>query len=91
MRFGWQYQGLIHVAKTKCNVIDVSPVIIYEDDTFESHYENGALIIDKHIPTFEGKIKGGYCVVEFTGDRRLIKYFPKSEMEMRREKSTLRK
>ena len=87
LRFGWQYQGLIHVAKTKCGVVDVSPVIIYEEDEFITHYELGALVIDKHIPTFEGKIKGGYCVVDFGNDKKIIKHYTKSEMEMRREKS----
>ena len=87
LRFGWQYQGLIHVAKTKCGVLDVTPVLIHEDDEFVTHYEMGALVIDTHNPTFEGKIKGGYCVVDFGNDRKIIKYFPKSELEMRREKS----
>lgn len=87
LRFGWQYQGLIFVGKNKCKVVDVIPVIIYENDTFETHYEYGALIIDKHIPTFEGNIKGGYCVVEFNDGKKLIRYYTKAEMEMRRDKS----
>jgi len=63
LRFGWQYQGLVFVSKSQCGVVsNPMPVIVYENDTFETHYEFGALIIDKHIPTFEGKIKGGYCV-----------------------------
>ena len=53
LRFGWQYQGIIHVAKTQCGVVsNPLPVLVYEDDVFETHYEFGALIIDKHIPTF---------------------------------------
>lgn len=87
LRFGWQYQGLIHVGKNKCKVTDVIPIIIYEDDVFETHYEYGSLIIDKHIPTFEGNIKGGYCVVEFSDNKKLIRYYTKAEMEMRRDKS----
>lgn len=90
LRFGWQYQGLIFVGKNKCKVLDVTPVIIYADDIFETHYEYGALIIDKHIPTFEGDIKGGYCVVEFSEDKKIIRYYTKAEMEMRRDKSMAR-
>ena len=70
LRFGWQYQGLISVAKSQCNVHEVIPVLVYEDDTFKTHYQDGALIIDEHTSTFEGKIKGGYCVVDFQDKRR---------------------
>lgn len=87
LRFGWQYQGLIHVAKTQCDVHEVIPVLVYEGDTFETHYEYGALIIDKHIPTFEGSIKAGYCVVEFQNKSRLVKYYTKAELDKRRDKS----
>jgi recombinational DNA repair protein RecT len=88
LRFGWQYQGLISVAKQECGVYDTIPVLVYENDIYESHYEYGALIIDKHIPTFEGRIKGGYCVVEFEEKRMLIKYYTKAQLDQRREKST---
>ena len=87
LRFGWQYQGLIYIAKTQCNVQEVIPVLIYEHDEFESHYDFGALIIDKHIPKFEGNIIGGYCVVEFINNNRLIKYFTKLELDQRRNRS----
>jgi recombinational DNA repair protein RecT len=87
LRFGWRYQGLISVAKLQCDVDDVIPCLVYEGDVFESHYEYGALIIDKHTPTFEGKIKGGYCVVSFTNKSILVKYYTKAELDMRREKS----
>lgn len=88
LRFGWQYQGLIHVSKTQCGVVaNPLPVLVYENDEFESHYEFGALIIDKHIPTFEGNIKGGYCVVEFNGSMRLIRYYTKAQLDQRRDKS----
>jgi len=87
LRFGWQYQGLVSVAKRECEAIDVLPVLHYAGDVFESHYDMGALIIDKHTPTFEGEIKGGYCVVEFSGHRYIVKYYTKAELDMRREKS----
>lgn len=87
LRFGWQYQGLIHVAKTQCDVHDTIPVLVYENDVFETHYEYGALIIDTHVPTFEGQIKGGYCVVEFVNKSRLVKYYTKAELDKRRNKS----
>lgn len=87
LRFGWQYQGLISVAKQECDVHEVYPVLVYESDVFENHYELGALIIDKHIPTFEGNIKGGYCVVEFSNKTFLVKYFTKGQLDQRREKS----
>lgn len=88
LRFGWQYQGLISVAKAKCDVYEVTPVLIHENDVYESHYEYGALIIDKHIPTFEGAIKAGYCVIEFMDKRKMVKYYPKAELDKRRDKST---
>ena len=88
LRFGWQYQGLISVAKTQCDVHDVTPVLIYDNDIFESHYEYGALIIDNHIPSFEGSIKAGYCVVEFQNKSKLVKYYTKAELDKRRDKST---
>lgn len=87
LRFGWQYQGLISVAKQECDVHEVYPVLVYEDDIFQNHFELGALIIDKHISTFEGKIKGGYCVVEFTNKTFLVKYFTKTQLDQRRDKS----
>ena len=87
LRFGWQYQGLISVAKSQCNVHEVIPVLVYEDDTFKTHYQDGALIIDEHTSTFEGKIKGGYCVVDFQDKRKQVKYYPKQELDKRRDKS----
>ena len=88
LRFGWQYQGIIHVAKSQCGVVtNPLPVLVYENDQFETHYEFGALIIDKHIPTFEGNIKGGYCVVEFDHSMRLIRYYTKAQLDQRRDKS----
>lgn len=88
LRFGWQYQGLIHVSKSQCGVVsNPLPVLVYENDEFESHYEFGALVIDKHIPTFEGAIKGGYCVVEFDGGMMLVRYYTKQQLDMRRNKS----
>lgn len=87
LRFGWQYQGLIHVAKTQCNVHNVNPVLVYDEDVFESHYEFGELIIDKHVPTFGGTIKGGYCVVAFEGKMFSVKYYTKQELDKRRDKS----
>ncbi len=87
LRFGWQYQGLISVAKSQCDVYEVTPVLIYENDTYECHYEYGSLIIDKHVPTFEGKIKGGYCVVDFNDKKRLVKFFTMAELDKRRDTS----
>lgn len=87
LRFGWQYQGLISVAKQTCDVHDVTPVLVYEGDEFELHYEFGALVIDKHIPTFEGQIKGGYCVIDFANKGRICKYYTKAELDKRRDQS----
>lgn len=88
LRSGWQYQGLIFAVKNQCGVVtNPLPVLVYENDIFETHYELGALIIDKHIPTFEGKIKGGYCVVEFNNSMMLIRYYTKAQLDQRRDKS----
>jgi recombinational DNA repair protein RecT len=88
LRFGWQYQGLIHVAKETCNVREVTPVLVYEADEFSTRYELGALVIEKHIPTFEGEIKGGYCVISFKDHGgHVVKYFTKKELDKRRDKS----
>lgn len=87
LRFGWQYQGLVFVAKSVCDVKDVIPVLVNSDDEFEMHYENGVLKIDKHIPTFKGEITGGYCVVEKNNGEIRPKYFTKSDLDQRREKS----
>lgn len=87
LRFGWQYQGLISVAKSQCDVVDTIPVLVFENDEIETHYEFGELLIDKHIPTFEGKIVAGYCVVKFQNGERTIKYYNRAELDKRREKS----
>lgn len=88
LRYGWQYQGLVHVAKETCNVKEVTPVLVYASDEFETHYVNGVLVIDKHIPTFEGDIKGGYCVISFFNhDGIIVKYYTKTELDKRRDKS----
>lgn len=87
LRFGWQYQGLIHVGKTQCDVHEAIPVLVHEGDVFKTHYELGALIIDEHTPTFEGEIKGGYCVVLFEDKSRMVKYYTKAELDKRRDKS----
>lgn len=87
LRFGWQYQGLISVAKERCNVHSVVPVLVYEEDDFQAKYDFGDLIIERHVPTFSGKIKGGYCVVNFLDGYKLIKYFTRAEMDARRDKS----
>lgn len=87
LRFGWQYQGLISVAKSQCGVVNVRPVLVHKDDIFESHYEYGALIIDKHEPTFEGVIVGGYCVVEYPNKTFLIKYYTREKLDQRRNAS----
>lgn len=90
LRFGWQYQGLISVAKSTCDVHEVTPVLVHENDVFKNHYEYGALIIDEHIPTFEGAIKGGYCVIDFNDKGRIVKYYTKAELEKRRDSSASR-
>ncbi len=87
LRFGFQYQGLVSIAKGQCNVKDVIPVLINAEDEFEMHYEYGVLKIDKHIPTFKGEIVGGYCVVEAENGDIRPKYYTKEELEKRREKS----
>ena len=87
LRFGWQYQGLISVAKATCGVLDVVPVLVYENDQFLSSYDFGELIIDKHSPTFEGKIIGGYCVVKYQDGSKSAKYYTRAELDKRRDKS----
>lgn len=87
LRFGWQYQGLIAVAKSQCGVVDVKPVLVHENDDFKSHYEFGTLIIDEHVPTFDGNISGGYCVVEYPNKEFLIRYYTKDELDKRRNAS----
>lgn len=84
LRFGWQYQGKIHVAKEQCGVSRVTPVLVSEGDEFISHYQDGAFIIDKHVPTFGDKITGGYCVVEFNDGYKLIRYYTRAELDKRR-------
>jgi recombinational DNA repair protein RecT len=87
LRFGWQYQGLIFTAKQMCDVKDIIPVLINSEDEFSMHFENGVLKIDKHVPTFKGDIVGGYCVVEFNNGDIRPKYYTKSELDQRRDKS----
>ncbi len=87
LRFGWQYQGLIFTAKQMCDVKDVIPVLINSEDKFSMHFENGVLKIDEHIPTFKGEIIGGYCVIEFNNGDIRPKYYTKSDLDQRRDKS----
>lgn len=87
LRFGWQYQGLISVAKATCGVADVIPVLVYENDKFLSSYDFGELIIETHIPTFEGKVIGGYCVVKYQDGSKSAKYYTRAELDKRRDKS----
>lgn len=87
LRFGWQYQGLVFVAKNVCDTKDVTPVLRHANDIYESHYENGVLIIDKHIPTYEGDIIGGYCVVEKNNGDIRPKYYTRADLDQRRDKS----
>jgi recombinational DNA repair protein RecT len=87
LRFGWQYQGLMFVAKNICEVNDVIPVLINENDEFEMHYENGILIIDKHNPTFEGNIIGGYCIVSMKDKGVNARYYTRAQLDQRRDKS----
>lgn len=87
LRFGWQYQGLVFVAKNVCEVKEITPVLVHEFDVFEKHFENGILVIDKHEPTFEGNIVAGYCVVAMNNGDFRPKYYTKSELDHRRDKS----
>lgn len=87
LRFGWQYQGLISVAKATCGVSNVIPVLVYENDIFSANYDFGELIIGEHKPTFEGKIIGGYCVVKLQDGSKSAKYYTRAELDKRRDKS----
>ena len=87
LRFGWQYQGLISVAKQSCGVVDVFPVLVYEDDLFKTHFQDGVLVVDEHISTFEGSLKGGYCVVLMQGGYKIVKYYTKAMLDQRRDRS----
>ena len=82
----WQYQGLVHVAKTKCGVKRVTPVLVFENDKFSARYEDGILKIE-HVPNFAngGKMIGGYCVVE----NGIIecRYYTREELDKRRGKA----
>lgn len=87
LRFGWQYQGLISVAKDTCNVDEIIPVLINDDDEVEMVYENGVLIVKNHKPTFKGQVKGGYCVITFKNKDIRSRYYTREELDKRREKS----
>lgn len=87
LRFGWQYQGLISVAKEDCGVQDIIPVLINEDDTYEMEYVSGVLVISNHKPTFTGAITGGYCMVIFKGGEVRARYYTRAELDKRRDKS----
>jgi len=82
----WQYQGLTHVAKTKCGVKRVSPVLVFENDKFSARYEDGILKID-HVPNFAngGAMIGGYCVVE--NGITECRYYTRAELDKRRGKA----
>jgi recombinational DNA repair protein RecT len=82
----WQYQGLTHVAKTKCNVKRVNPVLVFENDKFSAKYEEGILKIE-HEPNFAngGSLLGGYCVVENGAIE--CRYYTRAELDKRRGKS----
>ena len=67
--------------------MDVTPVLVSEEDEFETHYQEGALIIDKHMPTFGENIIGGYCVVLFNDGNKLIRYYTRAELDKRRNAS----
>lgn len=86
----WQYQGLIHVAKTKCGVKRVTPVLVFANDTFSAKYEDGILKIE-HVPNLSngGNMIGGYCVVE----NGIIenRYYTREELDKRRGKSQKQK
>lgn len=87
LRFGWQYQGLVFVAKNVCDVKEITPVLVHKEDVFEKSYVNGTLVIHKHEPTFEGEIIGGYCVIEMNNGDFRPKYYTKAELDQRRDKS----
>ena len=87
LRFGWQYQGLIFVAKDQCGVNETIPVLVHEKDDIQMFYSKGVLVIDKHVPTFEGEIIGGYCVVKYESGEIQVKYYTRAELDKRREKS----
>lgn len=87
LRFGWQYQGLISVAKSTCGVRSVYPVLINENDELDMSYDNGNLSVQNHKPTFEGNITGGYCVVIFTNGDMESRYYTMDELKMRRNSS----
>lgn len=87
LRFGWQYQGLVFVAKNVCEAKEITPVLVHEKDIFRKSYVNGTLVIHEHEPTFEGEIIGGYCVVEMNNGDFRPKFYTKAELDQRREKS----
>lgn len=87
LRFGWQYQGLISVAKLTCDVQEVIPVLVHENDKISYNYDFGDLIVTEHIPSFGGEIIGGYCVVKWNNGSKSIKYYTRVELDKRRDKS----
>lgn len=87
LRFGWQYQGLIYVAKQICDVKEPIPVLINEKDSYDMIYENGVLVVKNHVPTFEGPITGGYCVIHFKNEDIRSRYYTKAQLDQRRDKS----
>ena len=84
----WQYQGMLYVAKTKCNVKRATPVLVFESDEFSAYYNAGILEVN-HIPRFSDgdKLRGGYCVIEFHDGTKETKFYTKSELDKRREKA----
>lgn len=87
LRFGWQYQGLISVAKEICDVKEIIPVLINNEDKFDMSYVDGVLVVQNHIPTFKGQITGGYCTIIFNNGDVRSRYYTKDELDMRRNKS----
>lgn len=87
LRFGWQYQGLVSVAKEICEVKEIIPVLINDGDVCDMVYENGVLVVNDHKPTFKGAITGGYCVIHFNNEDIRSRYYTKAQLDQRRDKS----
>lgn len=55
-------------------------VVVYEGDDFDYGYEDGELVIDKHVPgpnhLADGKETGAYCVLEFGDGSKKREYMP---------------
>jgi recombination protein RecT len=81
------YKGMIDLARRSGAIKEIYAVTVYENDVFEIEYGIDRKM--KHIPNYEdqGAFKGAYAVAHFTNGGYHFEYFPKVEIEKRRNRS----